>query len=140
MKDTKNKAFAIAIVMLLTVSIISTLTIQSISAQITSAQVPTFAFINVAPTPVNLGQSVTVNFWIDIPPPTASGVYGDRWQNMHVNVVKPDGTNETLGPFTSDDTGGTYTTYTPTLIGNYTFQMTFPGQTLGRKQPCTWTI
>ena len=38
----------------------------------------------------------------------------------------------TLGPFTSDDTGGTFTTYTPDAIGNYTFQMKFAGQTLAK--------
>ena len=36
----------------------------------------------------------------------------------------------TLGPFISDDTGGTHTQYTPTEVGAYTFQMSFPGQTL----------
>ena len=50
--------------------------------------------------------------------------------SMTVTVTKPDGTTETLGPFTSDDTGGTFTTYTPDALGNYTFQMNFAGQTL----------
>jgi len=136
MENTKNKAFAFAIIMLLTVSIISMLTTMQITnAQSPSAKVPTFAFINVAPNPAGLGQTVTINFWIDIPTPTADGVYGDRWQNMQVKVVKPDGTNATLGPFTSDDTGGTYIEYTPALTGNYTFQMVFPGQTLAGNNP-----
>jgi outer membrane protein assembly factor BamB len=65
-----------------------------------------------------------------MPPPTASGQFGDRWHNMTVIVTKPDGTTTTLGPFTSDATGGTSTTYTPDTTGNYTFQMTFGGQTL----------
>ena len=47
-----------------------------------------------------------------------------------MKVAKPDGTTETLGPFTSDDTGGTSTRYTPTQTGTYTFQMTYGGQTL----------
>jgi hypothetical protein len=58
MKDTKNKAFAIAIIILLTISIISMLTIQFTNAQNASTQVPTFAFINVAPDPTGRGQSV----------------------------------------------------------------------------------
>jgi hypothetical protein len=49
---------------------------------------------------------------------------------MTVKVTHPDGTTETLGPFTSDATGGTSTTYTPTAVGNYSFQMIFAGQTL----------
>ena len=51
-------------------------------------------------------------------------------QSMTVKVTKPDGTTETLGPFTSDDTGGTHTQFTPTELGTYTFQMSYPGETL----------
>lgn len=49
---------------------------------------------------------------------------------MTVVVTHPDGTAETLGPFISDDTGGSHTTYTPNVIGNYTFHMIFKGETL----------
>ena len=49
---------------------------------------------------------------------------------MTVKVTHPDGTSETLGPFTSDATGGSHTVYTPSVVGNYTFQMFFGGQTL----------
>ncbi len=54
-------------------------------------------------------------------PPTAVGQYGDRW-TFNVNVVRPDGTNETLGPFESDPVGTGYTYYTPDQIGEYLFQ------------------
>jgi outer membrane protein assembly factor BamB len=54
---------------------------------------------------------------------------------MTVKVIKPDGTTQTLGPFTSDATGGTYTTFTPDQLGNYTFQMSFGGQTLANSNP-----
>ena len=37
--------------------------------------------------------------------------------------------------FPSDDTGGTYTLYTPTAVGNYTFQMFFGGETLAGNNP-----
>jgi PQQ enzyme repeat. len=93
-------------------------------------QYPTYSFIAAAPNPVGLGQHLTLNFWVDLPPPTASVQYGDRWQNITVTITKPDGSTETLGPFTSDDTGGTFAIYNPTALGNYTFQMHFPGQTL----------
>jgi hypothetical protein len=51
-------------------------------------------------------------------------------QNMTVYVTLPDGTKTTLGPFTSDITGGTTTIYTPQQTGNYSFYMTYGGQTL----------
>ena len=73
---------------------------------------------------------VNVNFWLNVPPPTAGLQDGDRWTNITVVVMHPDGTKETLGPFVSDDTGGCHTVYTPTVLGNYTFQMFFGGQTL----------
>ena len=92
--------------------------------------IPTYSFCSVAPNPVGLGQTVNVNFWVNLPPPTASAQYGDRWHNMYVEVTDPDGETDELGPFTSDATGGTYTTYTPAAVGEYTFQMKFEGETL----------
>src|SRR5208282_3271948 len=89
--------------------------------------VVTYAFINVGPNPCGVGQSVTVDFWVDIPPPNSpTNVY----TNMTVLVTLPDGTSTTLGPFISDDTGGTTTQYVPEQTGNYTFQFNYGGQTL----------
>jgi outer membrane protein assembly factor BamB len=124
-----------AIIILFVLSIAASITLLPTNAHTPTWQIPTYSLINVAPDPIGVGQTATVNFWLSMPPPTATATYGDRWQNMKVNVIKPDGTNETLGPFTSDATGGTFTTYTPTAIGNYTFQMTFPGQTLAGNNP-----
>ena len=45
-------------------------------------------------------------------------------------VTPPGGTATVLGNFTSDYTGGTYTHYIPSQVGNYTFQMFYGGQTL----------
>ncbi len=125
-----NKILAIAIAILLAASTGTSMLISTANAHDPTWSIPTYAYCNVAPDPCGLGQSVTVGFWFQIPPPTASGALGDRWHNFKVTVTKPDGTTETLGPFTSDDTGGTWTTYTPTSLGNYTFVFSFPGQTL----------
>jgi len=73
--------------------------------------------------------------WLSLTPPSAQAAYGDRWHNFKVTVTKPDGTTETLGPFTSDDTGGTYTLYTPATLGNYSFVFSFPGETLAGNNP-----
>jgi hypothetical protein len=45
-----------------------------------------------------------------------------------VDVTAPDGSEETLGPFTSDPVGGGYTWYTPTQVGIYTLVSKFLGQ------------
>ncbi len=94
-------------------------------------QIQTYAYINVAPNPCGLGQTVTVNFWLAVPHADA-----ELATNMTVKVTHPDGTTETLGPFTSDLTGGTFTRYTPTTTGNYTFQFLYGGQTLAGAPTC----
>ncbi len=122
---------AILIATILTISIgASTTLLPDVSAHTPALSIKTYSFINIAPAPIGVGQQVNVNFWLNSPPPTAAGAYGDRWTNMTVVVTHPDGTTETLGPFTSDDTGGSHTVYTPTVVGNYTFQMSFAGETL----------
>jgi PQQ-like domain len=136
MQNAKNRTMAILIVAILAISIgASTTLLPNTSAHTPPWQIQTSSFIHVAPDPAGLGQIVTVGFWVNEPPPTAGTIYGDRFGNMTVKVTHPDGTTETLGPFISDDTGGTYTTYTPTQLGTYTFQMTFAGWTLTYANP-----
>jgi hypothetical protein len=136
MKNLKNKTMAIMIALILTTSMSAILLLQPTSAHTPAWQIPTYMFVSVSPNPIGVGQTVNVNFWVNCPPPTASAQYGDKWTNMTVIVTHPDETTEKLGPFTSDDTGGSHTTYTPTVGGNYTFQSFFGGQTLaGGNQP-----
>ncbi len=131
MQIGKNKTAAISIAILLIISMGASMTLlPNISAHTPPYQITTYAYISVAPNPCGMGQTVNVGFWLQIPPPTANGALGDRWHGLTVKVTHPDGTTETLGPFTTDDTGGTHTDYTPNQIGNYTFVMSFPGQVL----------
>ncbi|MGE5532866.1 MAG: PQQ-binding-like beta-propeller repeat protein [Bacillota bacterium] len=136
MRNLKSRTMAILIVAILTVSISTPLIlVPSAIAHTPAWQILTSSFIHVAPDPAGLGQTVTVGFWVNQPPPTASGPYGDRFGNITVKMTLPDGTTQTLGPFTTDDTGGTYTTITPTKLGTYTFQMIFAGWTLTDANP-----
>ena len=57
-------------------------------------------------------------------------MWGDVFYNYTVTVTTPSGKIQTLGPFTSDKTGGTFTTYTPAELGNYTFVFHFPNNVL----------
>ncbi len=135
MKITKTK-IGITILMFLMLSMsASTTLLSNASAHNPPQNIPTYAFCNVAPNPAGVGQSVNVGFWLAIPPPTAGTIYGDKWNSMTIKVTLPDGTSTTLGPFSSDDTGGTHTEYTPSMAGNYTFQMSYPGQTLAGINP-----
>lgn len=132
---SKNNFLAILIATLLIVSVFSSIFLLSTNAHTPPWQVPTHTYISVSPNPIGVGQTVNVNFWVNVPPPTQIAQYGDRWQNLTVTVTKPDGTKSTLGPYTSDTTGGTFTTYTPATVGNYTFQAFFAGQTLTNSNP-----
>jgi hypothetical protein len=136
MQRIKSKTMAIAIVIFFILSMTaSTMQIPSGNAHTPPFQIQTYAFISAQPNPVGVGQSVSVNFWLDKVPPTANGPYGDRWQNYMVKITLPDGTTQNLGPFTSDDAGGAHTYYTPATIGNYTLVFSFPGQTLAGANP-----
>ena len=131
MQNITGKSMAILISAILTISMgASIMLIPNAIAHTPQWQIATYAFVNVGTNPVGLGQTVNIGMWLGQPPPTANGPYGDRWQNITLKITKPDGTTQTVGPFTSDDTGGTYTTFTPSQLGTYTFQVNFGGQTL----------
>ena len=125
---------AIFVAAILTISTgASVILLPSANAHTPPWQIQLFAFINVAPNPIGIGQTATVAFWLNMPPPTADGPYGDRYGPYTITITKPDGTTSTLGPFISDDTGGTSTHFTPSETGTYKFQMSFPGETLTGK-------
>jgi hypothetical protein len=128
---TLNKIAAILISTFFILSMTCSLTlIPTINAHSPPFTIPTYAYISVQPNPAGIGQQTSLNFWIDQVPPTANQAWGDRWGNYTVKVTHPDGTTENLGPFTSDAAGGAHTYYTPSALGNYTFQFSFGGQTL----------
>ena len=89
----------------------------------------TYCYVASSPPVVGVGQQELIVWWLNAVPPTAAGYIGDRWIG-YVDIMKPDGTNETMGPLTSDSVGGGYVTYTPDDVGTYTCVARFPGQTI----------
>ncbi|HUS87848.1 MAG TPA: hypothetical protein VMW91_00520, partial [Desulfosporosinus sp.] len=136
MELSRNKitVIAIALSLMLTISAMF-VALPIVSAHDPAWEIPTYAFLSIAPNPVGVGQTVYVNFWLDKVPPTANIQYGDRWQNFTVTLTKPDGTKETMGPYDSDAVGGAWTTYVPDTVGTYTFVFNFPGQTIAGENP-----
>ncbi|MGF3522279.1 MAG: hypothetical protein ACQXXJ_04190, partial [Candidatus Bathyarchaeia archaeon] len=132
---TQKKVLTLIVAALLTSSIFAAL--QLSSAHTPAWNIPTYIYITAQPNPVGVGQQAFLVWTIDIPPPTAAGVGGDRWQGYTIKVTRPDGTTENLGPYTSDPTGGQYALYTPTQVGTYRFDLHFPGQTLSLYNPET---
>ena len=131
MKIGKNKlkTTAIAFVLLLTISAMFAV-LPIVSAHDPPWEIPTWSFISVSPNPIGVNQDALLVFWVNDYPVTAVGAYGDRWEDMTVEVTKPDGSKQTLGPFKSDPVGAAWTQYTPTEVGTYTFVFKFGGDTL----------
>jgi outer membrane protein assembly factor BamB len=119
---------AAAIALLLMFSLASTFAAVPVKADV----IKTYCFVSVQPNPLGVGQTAKIYFQLDKAPPSYPDYTetGENWKGITINVEKPDGTTETLGPFTTQNQGAFYKTYTPTKIGTYKFQANFPGQTL----------
>jgi hypothetical protein len=112
----------------LTLSLAVSALLPRTSAQVNvpaGTHVPSYAHLNVAPNPAGLNQPVTVNMFLLVP--LLSSEFA---QNFTVEQTDPAGHTTTLGPFTSDATGGTFTVIYPDQVGEWTFKFFYPGQTL----------
>ena len=123
MNVVKTKATSITLILMLTFVIIAS-TLPAVSA----ANIPTYAFLSVSPNPIGVNQEVTMMMWLDKIDPTASGPQGSRFGGFTLTITKPNGDQETKGPFTSDPASFAYTLYAPDQIGTYTIEFNFPGQ------------
>jgi hypothetical protein len=95
---------------------------------------PTFAGLTVSPNPIGVGQPVQVIMIIELLPPSTgieavTGTYGG-WLGMMLTITDPNGTKTTMGPYESDVSGTYQIAFTPTMVGTWTFQFSFPGQTV----------
>ncbi len=124
----RNKTLsAIALILILTFSALMAF-IPAANAHTPAWNVPTYAYVNAAPSPIGVGQTALIVMWIDKIPPTAGGTGGLRWTNFTLTITAPDGTITHLGPFISADTSSTNTFFAPTQTGTYTILFNFPGQ------------
>jgi len=124
----KTKAITIATFLVLTVTA-SLLALPLANAHTPPQHIPTWTYVGVTPDIIGVNQQVEIVFWQNFIPPTADGNYGDRWF-FYVDVMKPDGTNDTFGPIKSDPVGGSWMLYIPTQLGNYTIVARFIAKTL----------
>ena len=97
----------------------------SVLAEVTSISYP---YLGVIPNPVGVNQVALLHIGMNRP----AGLAGDGYEGLTVNVEKPDGTTQTLGPYKTDSTGGTGATFTPTMVGTYKLKTIFP------KQKASW--
>lgn len=84
----------------------------------------TFAFVNAMPNKLGVGEETLLHFGITTPT-----FWPQRgWEGVTVEVQRPDGTNETLGPFRTDLTGGAGSIYVPDQVGIYQIRTHYPQQ------------
>jgi outer membrane protein assembly factor BamB len=129
----KKSLFALTLAIILTVPMMMQL--GQVSGK-TTINVPDYLYVNAAPNPIGVDQTTYISLFFSKPIPqlnsTSFFLAATEYTDITINVVKPDGTNETLGPYTSDTSGGVAAVaFVPTVTGNYTLQGVFPGQSLG---------
>ena len=135
MKIVKNKITAIIISIFLVLSMTTSLAlIPNVRATI-GLDIITFGFISAGPSPVGVGQTEHLNFWVHKPTPTANGAYGDRWQILRLRLLS------LMGPPRFWGLSQLTIQEEPTLLtcppeaGNYSFEFSFPGQTIAGANP-----
>ena len=127
MGKTRNKTLTSTalIILLAFISIFATM----LSANAEVLEIDTFLHVMVAPNPVGVTQQVQVTVQLDKVSPTALGVYGgDHFTDFRVEISKPDGTTDSMGPYEAWATSGFFFMFTPDQVGTYTLQANFPGQ------------
>lgn len=121
MQKTEKTILGIFLLLIFAASTIMSFT----QAQPPATTMKTYAIIDAVPNPVGVGEEVLIR--TGIIEATGDASYG--WHDITVTVVKPDGATDTLGPFTTDSTGATFTIFVPDQIGTYKLTTNFPQQT-----------
>ena len=128
--NLKTKTSAIAIAILLIISIgASMMLLPTTSAHSPAWQVPTFAYVQALPNPIGVGQTATVYMWLANTYADALKTNDYRFHNYKLTITAPDGTVTTQS-FANimDPTSNQPYRFTPTQLGTYSFNFTYPGQ------------
>ncbi len=126
-----RRKFLAIIALLLTFSMAFSFgTISSAAAHTPPWTIPTYAYINATPNPVQVNQLVVIYFWLDKPWPSAALQNDIRPHDYKLTITKPDGTTEVkTWPIIWDPTSSQFTSYIPNQVGTYTLKFDYPGQT-----------
>jgi len=128
----KSKTSVIAIAIFLIISMgTSMIQLPTTSAHTPIWQIPTFAYIQVVPNPIGVGQTTTVYMWLANTYDSELVTNNYRFHNYQLTITAPDGSVETK-TFADimDTTSNQFYSFTPSQTGTYNFNFTFPGQTL----------
>ncbi len=132
MQIAKNKTVAIAIALFLMISMgAAMMVVPNVNAHTPAWNIPTFAYIAVAPNPVGVGQSVAIFIWVNQVYDQAAVTNNYRFHNFELTITAPNGaTTKQTWDTIQDPTSNQLTHYTPTQVGTYTLNFTFPGQAI----------
>jgi len=119
--ETAKKFLSCIILFVLLSSIV---TVFDIAAAQSTASYETYPYIGAVPNPVGIGQEVLLHVGIT----QQLSFSTEGWTGLTITVTDPNNTTSTLGPFTTDSTGGTGTVFVPDKTGTYYLQTNFPEQ------------
>src|SRR5208283_2094152 len=150
MQKIKSKTLAILIAVILTLSMsASAMQIPNASAHSPAYNIPEYAYINAAPNPIGVGQTMIVYFWLDSVYGASGGtteaqagnassasaaLLSNTWRfdNFKLTITAPNGAVSTESwPIVVDPTSSQYYDFTPSQTGTYTLTFSFPGQVYG---------
>jgi len=119
----KTKLSTIALIIVLTTSAIL-VALPAATAQ--AATQTTYPFLGAVPNPVGVNQPVLLHVGIFQQLQAAQF----SWEDLSITIERPDGETDTISDITTDSTGGTGKTYTPSQTGTYYLTSHFPEQVI----------
>ena len=129
MLNNKTITLLITFVLLMIIAI-PIASLPQANAHTPTWNIPSFAYVKVAPDPVGVGQKVMIFMWVDTPLPSAAVTNDIRRHDYTLTITLPDGTKQTQQwPIIDDTTGIQFFPYTPPQIGTYTLAFEYKGQT-----------
>lgn len=133
MQNLKNKTMAIMIALVLTLSVSASFILQpTVSAHTPAWTIKDDAYVVAEPSPVGVGQTLSISFWTAQPLPNSALTNNIRKENYTVTVDLPDGTSTTLwapADTVANPGGEQAISYTPSEVGQYQVTFTFGGMT-----------
>jgi len=142
MRFAKDKTAAIAIALFLTLSMgASMMLLPTASAHTPAWNIPTYAYINAAPNPVGVGQTVSIYLFLTNYYYGAT-IFNDlKFHNYELTITAPNGavTTQTFAVI-MDPTSAQHTSFVPTQVGKYNLTFTYPGQVYTQTTPISYPM
>jgi hypothetical protein len=126
-----KKTYTTFAIVLLVISAIFPMTLLATTNGLITATMKTYATLAVEPNPIGVGQSALVFCLIS---PAANPTPDFIMKGYVITITDPDGRIETLQKDAADLTASVTFSYTPSKVGDYKFQFSFPGQTINFTQ------